>query len=235
LPVDAANRNRAAVAVIAVLVPVLVIGNAVHVLAHGWFPRVEYGRLAPEPYGMTKAQRTSLARTALDSIVPLGGGERELRDARLPSGRPAFGDRELRHLRDVRRYVLALYLIHAIGIVGLVVLGLMQRTRRVVRDGLAAGALFTLGIATLLAIYVAVSPISFLGGFHRFFFSGDSWRFAETDTLRRLFPDSFWSDTAVALGALVAVQAVVLLGAVLHWRRRQAIHRSPRRAAHARP
>ncbi len=227
------RRYRAAVAVIVLLVPVLLIGNAVHVLAHGWFPGVEYGRLAPEPYGMTKAQRTALARTALDSIVPFGSGERELRDARLPSGRPAFGDRELRHLRDVRRYVLGLYLIHAIGILVLVALALLRRTRRVVRDGLAGGALFTLGIAAFVAVYVGASPVSFLGGFHRFFFSGDSWRFAETDTLRRLFPDSFWSDTAVALGALVAVQAVALLGVALYWRR-QAIRPAPRRAAHAR-
>jgi integral membrane protein (TIGR01906 family) len=216
-----------------VLVPVLLIGTAVHVLAHGWFPQVEYERLAPEPYGMTKAQRTALAQTALRSIVPFGGGERELRDARLASGAPAFGDRELRHMRDVRRYVLGLYLIHAIGIAALVVLGLMRRTRRVVGDGLVAGALFTLAIAGLVAVYVAVSPVSFLGGFHRFFFSGDTWRFAETDTLRRLFPDSFWSDTAVVLGALVAAQAMVLLGGTLYWRR-QAIHAAPRRAAHAR-
>jgi integral membrane protein (TIGR01906 family) len=227
------HAPKAAAVFIAVLVPVLLIGTAVHVLAHGWFPRIEYGRLAPEPYGMTRAERTALARTALGSIVPFGGGEQELRDARLPSGRPAFGDRELRHMRDVRRYVLGLYLIHAIGIAGLVVLGLKRRTRRVVRDGLVAGALLTLGIASLVAVYVAVSPVSFLGGFHRFFFSGDSWRFAETDTLRRLFPDSFWSDTAVALGALVAAQALVLLGAAFYWRR-QAIHPAPRRAAHAR-
>lgn len=212
----------------------LLIGNAVHVLAHGWFPQVELGRLAPEPYGLTQAQRASLARTALDSIVPFGGGERELRDARLPSGRPAFGDRELRHMRDVRRYVLGLYLIHAVGILALLALASLRRTRRIVRDGLVGGALVTLGIAAFVAVYVAVSPVSFLGGFHRFFFSGDSWRFAETDTLRRLFPDSFWSDTAVALGALVAVQAVTLLGAALYWRR-QATHPAPRTAAHAQP
>ena len=211
----------------------LLIGNAVHVLAHGWFPRVEYGRLAPEPYGLTQAQRTSLARTARDSIVPFGGGERALRDARLPSGRPAFGDRELRHMSDVRRYVLGLYLIHAIGILALVALALRRRTRQVVRDGLAGGALVTLGIAAFVAVYVAVSPVSFLGGFHRVFFSGDSWRFAETDTLRRLFPDSFWSDTAVALGALVTLQAVALLGVAIYWRR-QATHPAPRTAAHAR-
>jgi hypothetical protein len=135
---------------------------------------------------------------------------------------------------DVRRYVLGLYLIHAVGILALLALASPRRTRQIVRDGLAGGALVTLGIAAFVAVYVAVSPVSFLGGFHRFFFSGDSWRFAETDTLRRLFPDSFWSDTAVALGALVAVQAVAVLGAALYWRR-QATHAAPRTAAHAQP
>ncbi len=51
------------------------------------------------------------------------------------------------------------------------------------------------------------------------FFSGDSWRFAETDTLRRLFPDRFWSDTAIALGVLVGVQALAIVGASLLRRR----------------
>jgi hypothetical protein len=204
----------------------------VHVLAHGWFPRVEYGRLPPEPYGLTRTQRTALARTALDSIVPFGGGERVLREARLPSGRPAFGERELRHMRDVRRYVLGLYLLHAVGIAVLVGLSLFGRARAVVRDGLAVGAGLTLGIGAFVGVYLAVSPVGFLGGFHRVFFSGASWRFAETDTLRRLFPDRFWSDTAIVLGALVSAQAAALLGAALYWRR-QAIGRTPRTAAHA--
>ena len=230
--VTRARRHRAAVAIVAVFVPVLLIGTAVHVLAHGWFPRVEIGRLSPEPYGMTQGQRTALARTALDSIVPFGGGDRVLREARLPSGGPAFDDKERNHLRVVRHYVFGLYLIHAAGLLALVGLALVRRTRSIVRDGLAAGALFTLGVAAFVGIYVAVSPVSFLGGFHRFFFSGDSWRFAETETLRRVFPDRFWSDTAVVLGGLVAVQAVSLLGGAYYWRR-QAIRPQPRTAAHA--
>ena len=79
-------------------------------------------------------------------------------------------------------------------------------------DGLVAGALLTFAIAAFVGIFVAISPVGFLGGFHRVFFSGDSWRFAETDTLRRLFPDRFWSDTTIALGALVGVQALAILG-----------------------
>ncbi len=228
------TKQRLSRAAVAVFLPLILIGNGVHLLAHGWFPHVEYGRLAPEPYGMTKVERTRLARVALDSIVPFGGGDRVLHEARLPSGGPAFDNKERTHLRAVRHYVLGLYLIHALGLLALAGLALFRRTRPFLRDGLAAGALLTLAIAAFVAVYVAISPVSFLGGFHRLFFSGDSWRFAETDTLRRLFPDSFWSDTAVALGALVAVQAVALLGAALYWRR-QAIHPAPRRAAHARP
>jgi hypothetical protein len=206
----------------------------VHVLAHGWLPRVEYRRLPPEPYGLTKAQRTSLARTALDSIVPFGGGELELKEARLPSGTPAFNDRELRHMRDVRQYLVGLYLLHAIGLAGVVGLAVPRRTRPAVLDGLGAGALLTLGIAAFTGVFVAISPVGFLGGFHRVFFSGGSWRFAETDTLRRLFPDRFWSDTAVALGALVAAQAMLILGAAVLLRR-QAMRPAHRTAAHARP
>ena len=213
------SRHRAAVTVIAAFVPLIMVGNAVHVLAHGWFPRAEYRLLPAEPYGLTNDERTNLARQALDSILPFGGGGRELNEARLPDGGPAFGDRERRHLRDVRRYVLGLYLIHAIGLLALAALAIPKRTRPIVWDGLVAGGLLTIGIAAFVGVFVAISPVGFLGGFHRVFFSGDSWRFAETDTLRRLFPDRFWSDTAIALGVLVGVQALAIVGASLLRRR----------------
>ncbi len=199
---------------IAAFVPLTLIGNAVHVLAHPWFPRLEIGRLPPEPYGMSQSDRTRLANVALDSIVPFGGGDRALREARLPSGAPAFDAKERRHLHSVRSYVLGLYAVNLAALVAFAGLLLARRTRRVALDGLSAGALLTLAIAVFVGIYVAVAPVSFLGGFHRVFFSGDSWRFAETETLRRVFPDAFWSDTAIALGALVAAQAVVLAAGI---------------------
>jgi hypothetical protein len=182
-----------------------------------------------DAYGMSDADRRRLADTALDSILPFGGGDRVLRDARLASGAHAFDAKERRHLHSVRGYVLGLYLIDAAGVLALAALLIAARTRRLARDGLAAGAAWTLALAAFVGVYVAVNPVSFLGGFHRFFFSGDSWRFADTETLRRLFPDAFWSDTALMLGGLVAAQAVVLLACC-----RQAIRFAPRRAAHAR-
>jgi uncharacterized protein DUF1461 len=180
---------------------------------------VELGRMKADAYGMSGAERRRLADTALDSIAPFGGGDRVLREARLASGAPAFDAKERRHLRSVRGYVLGLYLINAFGLVVLGALLFARRSRRLARDGIAAGAVWTLALAAFVGVYVAVNPVSFLGGFHRVFFSGDSWRFADTETLRRLFPDAFWSETALVLGVVVAAQAVVLGLAVRPGRR----------------
>lgn len=163
---------------------------------------------------MTKAERTRLAEVGLRSILPW---EREgtdlLREVRLPAGGPAFREKEIAHMGDVRRLIWVLFAIHAAGIAALAGLALWRRTRPVARPALKAGALATLGIAAFVGVFVLISPVGFLGGFHRVFFSGDSWRFAEADTLRRLFPDRFWSDTATVLGVGTALQAAVLLAA----------------------
>jgi hypothetical protein len=203
----------------------------VHVIAHPWFVRIELDRAGLNPYGMPDTERRRLADAALDSILPFGG-DKALRQARLPGGGEAFDPKERRHLHSVRGYLLGLYAIHAAGLVALAGLLAVPRTRRLARDGLAVGAAWTLAVAAFVGVYVAVAPVSFLGGFHRVFFSGDSWRFADTETLRWLFPDAFWSDTALLLGGLVAVQAVVLLALTLALRR-QAIRAAPRTAAHA--
>jgi Protein of unknown function (DUF1461) len=222
------KRRAAAVWALAAFVPLILIGNAMHLIAHPWFTHTELGRLRPDPYGMPRAGQNRLADVALDSILPFGGGDRALAEARLEGG-SAFDAKERRHLSDVRGYVLGLYAINLAGLLAVAAGLALRRTRAVTKDGLAAGALLTLGIAVFCGVYSIVAPVSFLGGFHRVFFPGDSWRFADDETLRRLFPDAFWSDTAIALGALVAVQA----GAILVWQR-QAIRSWARTAAHAR-
>ena len=76
---------------------------------------------------------------------------------------------------------------------------------------LRRGALLTLGLAALVAVLVADRLPTFFTPFHPAFFGGSSWRFDDTDTLRRLYPDRFWIDTAIVLGALAVVQASALL------------------------
>lgn len=214
------------VAGIALLVPPLLAVGPTRVLANDWFVRFEYRRdgFPADPYGMTRAERTRLALIGLRSILP---SEREgiglLRQARLRDGRPAFRDKELRHMGDVRRIVGVLFPLQPalLGILAaLAAVG--GRCRRALVRGLQLGAALTLAVAAVTAILVALDAVAFLDGFHTLFFEGESWRFAETDTLRRLFPDRFWSDTAVLLGAGAAGQAAVVLGAATLWLRRQA-------------
>ena len=57
--------------------------------------------------------------------------------------------------------------------------------------------------------------------FHEVFFSGDTWRFSDTDTLLRIYPETFWQDTAKLAAAIVVAQAIVVGLAAAWWIRRQ--------------
>jgi len=51
----------------------------------------------------------------------------------------------------------------------------------------------------------------FFTGFHRIFFEGDSWLFSTRATLIRLFPERFWFDAAIAIGAITFAGAVIAI------------------------
>ena len=95
----------ALVVAIAVSVTPILVVNAFRVLATGTFVRAELGRdgFPPDGYGFTTDQRKELALLGLRSIEPGSDGIVLLERARLPNGSPAFGFRELSHMRDVRR------------------------------------------------------------------------------------------------------------------------------------
>jgi integral membrane protein (TIGR01906 family) len=205
-------RRRAAAALVAGLLPFLLVTNGIQVLAHDWFVRFEYGPagVPADRYGLSTTDRTELALTGLHSIQPYRGeGIELLRRARLPDGTPAFGERELRHMADVRRALSAIDVAYAIALAAVAVLA--ATTRDVARTGLRWGALLTLALAAAAGVALLVGATAFLTGFHELFFSGNSWRFAEHDTLRRLYPDRFWRDTALLLAGACVLQALLLL------------------------
>jgi uncharacterized membrane protein len=49
--------------------------------------------------------------------------------------------------------------------------------------------------------------------FHKLLFAGDSWHFADEDTLIRVYPEQFWNWTGIAIGLLVAAQAAAAFAA----------------------
>ena len=89
---------------IALAVPAILVVDGFRMLATDTFVEWELGRdsFPPDLYGFTNEQRTSLAKLGLRSIEPGTQGIVLLERATLPNGSPAFVERELTHMQDVR-------------------------------------------------------------------------------------------------------------------------------------
>lgn len=211
--------------VVALAVPAVLLGNGLWLLINDWYVHAEYARpgFPDDRYGFTDAERTRLALVGLDSIHPFNGeGVQVLRDARLSDGRPAFNEREVQHMADVRALVGKVLLAHLLALSAIVIVWFAARTRGlrdVVSTGLLWGSGLTLALAATLGVMMLVDFEWFFLQFHLALFSGNTWVFASSDTLIRLYPDAFWSDFGGVLAGLTVLQAAVL-GAALWWRRR---------------
>ncbi len=227
-------------ALVALAVPAVLLGNSLWVLANGWYVHAEYARpdFPDDRYGFTKAERTDLALVGLRSIQPLNrDGVDVLREPRLADGSPAFTEREIAHMDDVRGLVGKVLLAHAIALAVVVaavvalwrlrlkspfrndgtVLHLETGSKSVVTHALLRGGVLMLAIAAVLGVLMLVNFDWFFVQYHEALFEGDSWRFRSSDTLLRLYPDAFWSDFGAVLAGLTVLQAVLLTGGA--WRR----------------
>ncbi len=204
------------------LVPVALIGLALRLLLTPWFLEVEY-RLPgfpDDPYGFTRAERLHWSRYALNYLL-----NREdisyLADLRFDDGQPLFNPRELRHMEDVKRVTQGALQAFYGALGALILLGLGSRSgsaRQAFWSGVKRGGWITVGLAGLIGVVVALGMFvlpelfwTFFSGFHALFFEGDSWIFAYSDTLIRLFPLRFWQD-AFLFAALIAIATGLALG-----------------------
>ena len=135
-------------------------------------------------------------------------------------GAPVLNDRERSHMRDVRGVFAGFFALVAFGAV--VLLAAARRAtgteaRRAVWRALSSGAR---GLAIALAIVGTIAVLAFDAAFemfHRLFFSSGSYTFdPATDRLVQLFPVTFWSETAMAVGVVTLGVALVTM-----WRARR--------------
>jgi len=205
---------------------VLLIGN-VQLLAHERFVRYEYNRpgfppdteVAPGSYALDKAERTALARVALDSVAG-PGGMRVLEEARFQkTGAAAFNAREIRHMRDVRvvfqQARMVFWAALVVLVCGLAFVG-RRRGRRAALRPLLSSVSVALSVAVALGLYIALNFRRFFTQFHHVFFESDTWLFRSDDTLIRLFPTDFWSDAALIIAGLTVAE-LLLVGAGAWW------------------
>jgi len=212
---------RVAAVVVAALLPLFFVANAMRVLLSETYvraatPRLDGGNLGDE-------QRTELAVLGLRAVDPLRGSQVEiLRAARLEDGSRAFTPREVRHMRDVRAWIWRLQVFEIVVAATLAWLALRARPTFV--RVLVRGAVATAAIAMLAVLAMLLSFDVVLLGFHKLLFEGESWHFRDSDTLIRVYPEQFWSWTGLAIGLLVLAQAAIAfaIGKALEGRSRTA-------------
>lgn len=141
-------------------------------------------------------------------------------------GKPVLIEAERSHMRDVRRVFSGFYLA---GVVAFAILLAGRFAAGRVKGWSPRefwGAIRIGGLGLLLGVVVAGigSVVAFdvaFEAFHKIFFSAGTYLFdPQTDRLVQLFPERFWSETAIAVGVLAAGLSVVALAGAARRRAR---------------
>ena len=188
--------------------PLLLLLAWVRIMLFPAFVEIEYRRpgFPADPYGFTTDERLQWANISRAYLLS-DAGDDFFAPYSLANGSPLYNEREVQHMVDVHVIVRkAMGLLAVLGILYLAGCGfLFWKDRALLRRTLATAGIGSFGFLILVLVSVALAWDWAFVGFHRVFFSGETWLFPYSDTLIRLFPVIFWQDgfaTAV-IGMLV--------------------------------
>lgn len=201
--------------IVTLVVPVALVLTAMRVLMLPAFLHIEYNMpgFPPDRYGFTKEERLHWSKIALDYLLN-SSDISFLEDLRFEDGSPVYNARELHHMVDVKKAVQAALTAWYLSLGALLALGLWAW-----RGGwwqayllsLSRGGWLTACLIGVLIFFVLLSFGVFFVAFHNVFFEPGTWMFNFSDTLIRLFPERFWRDIFIYVGAL-AMGGGFLLG-----------------------
>lgn len=214
---------------VTLLTPVVIVLLAVRIILFPMFVSLEYRTpgFPEDRYGFTLEERLRYADVARkyilsDPAVP------SLADQRFPEGQlvPAFScefmddctlmynEREVQHMLDVRNTVGSAMWILGLALLGWLGLGIWSWKAgwsKDYRQALRRGGWLTLIAIGGVILFVLLAFNLIFVYFHQVFFQEGTWTFYYSDTLIRLFPERFWRDAFLVVGALT----VGLIGAVI--------------------
>lgn len=125
------------------------------------------------------------------------------------AGEPILNERERGHMRDVRTVFLGLWALTAAGLVVLVLAARSDR-RATWRAAGRGATVLAVGVVAAGAFALVAFDVLF-ETFHRLLFPGGSYTFDPTqERLVQLFPFQFWQETAIAVGAVIVVLALLV-------------------------
>lgn len=182
------------------------------------YPEWEYGRIAPDRYGFTDAERLELAEATLAYLRETEPADEVifmLEDLRLPgTNDPLYNEEEIGHMIDVKnvadsfRRIMWVLGVVVVGGLGFLLAG--PQTRREGYKALFHGGLLTAGILLVMGLLVAVAWNFVFVQFHEILFPPGTWTFAFEDSLIRLFPEQFWFDFGLLWTGGIFVMGVVI-------------------------
>ena len=141
-----------------------------------------------------------------------------------------FNQREVLHMRDVKRLIWGVYgvgMVSALYLVGFATVGFSIYRRpfayTLSRHLLWGGGL-TVGLVAIVGLLAVAGFDSLFATFHQVSFANDFWKLdSRTDHLVMMFPQGFWFDATLFVGLSSVGQAIALAGVAggfLAWRRR---------------
>jgi len=202
-------------------IPLALIGLGVRILLTPLFLNIEY-RLPDFPsdeYGFTVQDRLHWGPYGINYLLN-NADITYLGDLKFADGRALFNERELSHMHDVKLVTQGFLKVWYSVLLALVLLGLWAWRGKWMAyfiQGLRRGGWLTLGIAVAVGLIATLGTSGsgdlfwqFFTDFHDLFFKGNTWLFAYSDTLIRLYPLKFWQDAVLYIGLITALGALAV-------------------------
>ena len=171
---------------------------------------------APRRTGMTAAEVSRVGAEVRDYLR--NDVERLTVQRTLADGRqvPVFSEREIVHMIDVKRLMARTWDAGwaAFGLIIALVAAAVWRRRRGGIGRLARSASWAGGIVAALVVALAVVAMAGFDEafrqFHLLFFTNDLWQLSSADALIQLFPQRFFFDTTLLIGAAIIIPAALI-------------------------
>jgi integral membrane protein (TIGR01906 family) len=195
---------------IATATALVLLGVSIAPFLTPWFVRFEQDRTNVAALtGYSRSELDVVAGRILSDLV-LWTGDFSFDIERLG---PPLNEADRAHMRDVRGVFTGFWILVLSGIVVLAVAFRRARSPearaarwRAVRGG-ARGLAIAIAVVAAFAIFAFDAAFEV---FHRLFFSPGSYTFdPRTDKLVQLFPEPFWSETAIAVGGVILGVAIL--------------------------
>ncbi len=207
--------------------PFLLLASGARLLLSEPFLKIEYQRpgFPADAYGFTLEDRLAYGPYAVNFLFS-GESLDELASLRLPAekcwtptigedGCALFGERELRHMADVKATTRAAFGLAALcALIGFGAASASwrgDRLRSEIVAGLRLGCRLTLWSVACLAVLSLAAWDRAFEAFHALFFAAGSWRFPFTDSLIRLYPERLFLDAALLIALFASSCALATL------------------------